>query len=74
MSLNAIHDAVPTLCPKSYAHGKLQDGNGYFLATDFLDLSPSGAEPGSGVSLAEKLARLHSKETPVPKGYEEPML
>ena len=70
MSLNAIHNAVPSLCPKSYAHGRLSTGAGSFLATDFLDLSPSSAAKGSGQSLAQKLAELHSTPAPVPAGYE----
>jgi len=37
-SLNAIHTAIPSLCPRSYAHGPLSTGSGSFLATDFLNL------------------------------------
>jgi protein-ribulosamine 3-kinase len=75
-SLNAIHDAVPSLCPRSYAHGKLSDAPGSFLVTDFLDLSPRSrhsAPPGSGMSLAQKLAQLHSTPVPVPEGYDTPV-
>ncbi|KIW44241.1 uncharacterized protein PV06_05267 [Exophiala oligosperma] len=85
-SLNAIHDAVPSLCPKSFGWGQLEKGGGggYFLATEFLNLgglSPSmskrrgsggATSAGSGMSLAEKLARLHSTPAPVPEGYDEP--
>ncbi|KAJ8071076.1 hypothetical protein OCU04_001421 [Sclerotinia nivalis] len=70
-SLNAIHSIVPTLCPKSHAHGPLESG-GFFLATDFLDLNPRDGKPGSGESLAMKLAKLHSTPAPIPEGYEEP--
>ncbi|CZR53835.1 related to fructosamine-3-kinase [Phialocephala subalpina] len=70
-SLNAIHSTVPSLCPVSHAHGNLSSGNGSFLATDFLNLSASGSS-GSGQSLAQKLAKLHSTPAPVPEGYEEP--
>lgn len=69
MSLNAIHSTVPTLCPKSYANGKLSDNTGAFLATDFLDLSSRSSVPGSGLSLAQKLAKLHSTPAPIPEGY-----
>lgn len=75
-SLNAIHNTVPSLCPKSYANGKLSTGAGSFLATDFLDLSSStssSAAPGSGMSLAQKLAKLHSTPAPVPDGYAKAM-
>ncbi|EXJ91477.1 hypothetical protein A1O3_00025 [Capronia epimyces CBS 606.96] len=78
-SLNAIHNAVPSLCPKSFAWGKLDSG-GYFLATEFLELGGSGlsrsgtrgrsAGHGSGISLAEKLAKLHTTPAPTPHGYE----
>lgn len=75
MSLNAIHNAVPSLCPKSYANGKLEDESGSFLVTDFLDLSGSSSrrESASGVSLAQKLAKLHSIPAPIPEGHETPM-
>lgn len=73
MSLNAIHSAVPSLCPRSYANGKLSDGSGSFLATDFLDLSSShSSQRGSGMSLAEKIAKLHSTPVPAPEGYDRP--
>ncbi len=72
-SLNAIHSAVPNFCPQSYAHGPLQDRPGaFFLATDFLDLG-STAPGGSGLSLAAKLARLHTTPAPIPEGYDRPM-
>ncbi|TGO35379.1 hypothetical protein BHYA_0160g00120 [Botrytis hyacinthi] len=72
-SLNAIHSIVPSLCPQSYAHGPLESGGGFFLATDFLDLNPRNAKstPGSGESLARKLAKLHSVSAPIPEGYQE---
>ncbi|KPI44520.1 Ketosamine-3-kinase [Cyphellophora attinorum] len=79
-SLNAIHDAVPSLCPKAYAWGKLDKRDGYFLATEFLDLggrrlttASSGTSDGSGLSLAQKMAKLHSTPAPIPEGYDMPM-
>jgi protein-ribulosamine 3-kinase len=71
-SLNAIHTAVLTLCPRSYAHGALSTGTGAFLVTDFLDLTSSSSTKGSGQSLAQKLATLHSTPAPIPSGYSEP--
>ncbi|EXJ65759.1 uncharacterized protein A1O5_11000 [Cladophialophora psammophila CBS 110553] len=78
-SLNAIHDGVPSLCPKSFAWGQLEKGGGYFLATEFLDLggrfssrTRSGNSEGSGMSLAQKLAKLHTTSAPVPEGYDSP--
>lgn len=76
-SLNAIHAAVPSLCPKSFAWGAMDDGGGYFLATEFLDMGRgfgrtrwSGKGKGSGMTLAEKLALLHTTPAPVPDGYD----
>ncbi|KAL6879565.1 fructosamine kinase [Trichoderma longibrachiatum] len=71
-SLNAIHDTVPDFCPRSYAHGALQQPNKHFLATDFLRLGYSQSQ-GSGVSFAAKLARLHSTPAPVPEGFDGPV-
>ena len=76
-SLNALH-TIPSLCPQSFAHGTMDNG-GAFLVTDFLDMGGSrsssavGTEEGSGMSLAQKLAKLHTTPAPVPEGYERPM-
>ncbi|PPJ55939.1 hypothetical protein CBER1_03571 [Cercospora berteroae] len=70
-SLNAIHDAVPTLCPKSHGSGTFSDSQDtYFLITDFLDISARGN--ASGQSLAQKLAKLHTTPAPVPSGHSTP--
>ncbi|EXJ61048.1 serine/threonine protein kinase [Cladophialophora yegresii CBS 114405] len=79
-SLNAMHGAVPSLCPQSFAWGSLENNGGYFLATEFLDLSASSsrtkagarAGTGSGMSLAEKLAKLHTTPAPIPEGFDSP--
>lgn len=75
-SLNAIHDIVPSLCPASLATAMLEDHSGAFLVTEFLDLNPfssSSKEKGSGLSLAAKLAKLHTTPAPVPEGYSKPV-
>ncbi|KAF3766292.1 Ketosamine-3-kinase [Cryphonectria parasitica EP155] len=72
-SLNAIHAVVPDLCPASRGHGEL--GNGldyYFIVTDLIDLQATDP-PGSGRSLAQKLAALHKAPVPIPEGYDRPM-
>ncbi|KAH9829514.1 Fructosamine kinase [Teratosphaeria destructans] len=74
-SLTAIHNAVPTLCPKSFGHGKFADSTAKsFLVTDYLDLSGrfKGSRASTGMSLAEKLAKLHTTPAPVPEGYDKP--
>lgn len=77
-SLNAIHTAVPSLCPKSYAWGQLDNTDGYFLATEFLELggitsTRNTRGNGSGLSLAQKLGKLHSTPAPTPEGHDRPM-
>ena len=84
-SLNAIHRAVPSLCPRSFAEGLLEDsaqreGEGAFLVTEFLDMSGRisssnniNNEKGSGMSLAAKLAKLHTTPAPIPDGYSKPV-
>jgi protein-ribulosamine 3-kinase len=77
-SLNAIHNAVPNFCPRSHAHGPMSSANKHFLATDFLDLgaavSPGGGgSSGPPLSLAAKLAKLHTTPAPIPAGYDRPM-
>ncbi|KAL8810761.1 MAG: hypothetical protein Q9223_002141 [Gallowayella weberi] len=75
-SLNAIHNAVPSLCPASLAAGVSDDGNA-FLVTDFLDMSfrssADNQRSSSAMSLATKLAKLHTTPAPVPAGYSRPM-
>ncbi|KAK5117490.1 hypothetical protein LTR85_008875 [Meristemomyces frigidus] len=74
-SLNAIHNAVPTLCPRSFGHGRLTDAPGkHYLVTDYLDLSGrlSSTKSAKGMSLAQKLAKLHTTPAPTPKGYDKP--
>ena len=78
-SLNAIHAAVPSLCPASHAWGQMGSG-GAFLVTGFLDMGARSAfsggggskQNGSGMTLAKKLAKLHSAPAPIPGDYETP--
>ncbi|MCJ1373298.1 1-phosphatidylinositol-3-phosphate 5-kinase [Loxospora ochrophaea] len=73
-SLNAIHQAVPTLCPASFANGFLEDSpEASFLVTDFLDLTSRSSAESSKLSLAAKLAKLHTTPAPIPEGFERPV-
>ena len=79
-SLNAIHAAVPSLCPQAHAAGELEASPGtFYLVTDFLDLSShdhTGTPrkgSGSGLSLVQKLARLHTTSAPIPEGCSTPV-
>ncbi|KAL9123154.1 MAG: hypothetical protein Q9187_000299 [Circinaria calcarea] len=75
LSLNAIHAVVSSLCPRAYAFGKMEEPpERFFLVTDYFDLSaraPTGK--GSGLSLAAKLAKLHTTPAPIPEGYSSPV-
>ena len=86
-SLNAIADAVPdiSLCPKSYGYGSLVGTKKgveeiAFLVTEYLDMQsqPTAGRSGGGgrtkksLSLAAKLAKLHSTPAPIPPGEERP--
>lgn len=76
-SLNAIHSAVPNLCPRSFAEGRLEDSpGGAFLVTDFLDMSgptTGRLEKRSTDTLPSKLAKLHTTPAPIPDGYSKPV-
>ncbi|KAK4608918.1 Ketosamine-3-kinase [Fulvia fulva] len=73
-SLKAIYSAVPTLCPNSFGHGEFVDAPGTsFLVTDYLDLSGGRrGSKGKGMTLAQKLAKLHTTPAPTPAGYDKP--
>lgn len=87
-SLNAIHAVVPSLCPQSFGHGVLEKDqqssssrHTAFLVTDYLDLearaaAASGDAKGhglSGLSLAAKLAKLHTTPAPISEGFTTPV-
>ncbi|KAI9679187.1 MAG: hypothetical protein M1817_005206 [Caeruleum heppii] len=73
VSLNAIHDVVPTLSPRSYGCGELRNEKGvYFLVTDFVDLISSSSSSSTSKTLATKLAHLHTTPAPSPPGFSTP--
>lgn len=73
-SLQAIHNAVPSLCPQSYGHGRFSSQSSTsFLVTDFLNLTSRSAPKSSAPSLAAKLAKLHTTPAPIPEGHDRPM-
>ncbi|KAF2438863.1 Ketosamine-3-kinase [Karstenula rhodostoma CBS 690.94] len=73
-SLKAIYDAVPSLCPQSYGHGRFStQPTTSFLVTDFVNLTSRSAPKSSAPSLAAKLAKLHTTPAPVPDGHDKPM-
>ncbi|KAL1836266.1 hypothetical protein VTJ49DRAFT_5383 [Mycothermus thermophilus] len=74
-SLNALYSVDPSLnfVPRSHAHGPMQSSSSkFFLVTDFLDLG-SSAPGGTGLSLAAKLAKVHTTPAPIPPGFSKPM-
>ncbi|KAJ9641452.1 hypothetical protein H2199_005422 [Coniosporium tulheliwenetii] len=78
-SLNAIHAAVPSLCPQSFGWGHSSSSSStFFLVTDFLHLSPRhstsiSSQSTNPPSLAAKLAQLHTTPAPIPEGHDRPM-
>ncbi|KAF2476278.1 Ketosamine-3-kinase [Lindgomyces ingoldianus] len=74
VSLNALHDAVPSLCPQPFGYGHFSSQpSTFFLVTDFLNLTSRYISKSSGPSLASKLATLHTTPAPIPEGYDIPM-
>lgn len=74
-SLKAIHNAVPTLCPQPFGHGKFLDiPNKSFLVTAYLETASHSrsCRDTKGMTLAQKLAQLHSTPAPIPEGYDKP--
>ena len=71
--MNSIHSVVPSLCPFTLAYGRLKESSGSFLITDYLDRSgiQGPEDEGSGLSLGEKLAKLHRTAAPVPEGLDD---
>jgi len=72
-SLQALHAAVPLICPLSLGVGKLQESPNHFLVTEFVDVNAQTSEKGSGLSFAQKLAALHGAPVPPPDGSNQAM-
>lgn len=71
--MNTIHSVVPSLCPRSYGHGRLSNSTGSFLVTDFLERRSKNNGPSHALTLAQKLSLLHKEVAPTPAGYERPV-
>jgi fructosamine-3-kinase len=69
-SLNAIADVVPGFCPRAFGWGALDENKGYFLVTEFLDLSGRSRSSAtiSKSSFAQRLGKLHSTPAPSSPG------
>lgn len=76
-SLTALHHAVPSICPQSLGHGRFElSPDTFFLVTEFLHFAPRSASKTiskSTMSLAAKLAKLHSVPAPTPQGFDKPV-
>lgn len=72
-SLQALHAVVPSFCPLSLGFGKLSLSSNHFLLTEFLDVNEQTSEMGSGLSFAQKLAKLHTAPVPTPEGHNQAM-
>ncbi|KAG8531939.1 uncharacterized protein KY384_003575 [Bacidia gigantensis] len=75
LSLMLLHKAVPTLSPKPLAWGKFKDSNTWYLVTEWVDLEANEEDTGMefGLTLAQKVAKLHTTIAPVPEGHKTPM-
>lgn len=63
-SLTALNDCVPHMCPKSIAYGLMSDSEDAFLLTEFIQVGDNRMRRKPQVSLAKKLAELHSAPAP----------
>jgi protein-ribulosamine 3-kinase len=75
VSLTLLHNTVPTLVPRPLAWGKFSTSDTYYLVTEWIDVQTrnSGAGPGTGLTLAQKVAKLHTTPAPVPEGQTRPV-
>lgn len=71
-SLSIIHSTVPSVCPRSFGHGRFSNSDGCFMVTEFLERRPERRSSGTS-TLAQKLALLHNQVAPIPEGYSQPM-
>jgi hypothetical protein len=72
-SLQALRAVVPSFCPLSLGFGKLSLSSNYILLTEFLNVNAQTSEMGSGLSFAQKLAKVHSAPVPTPEGHNQAM-
>lgn len=74
VSLTLLHEAVPTLVPRPIVWGKFASSDDYYLVTEWIDEeAKDDGEPGIGLTLAQKIAKLHNSPAPIPKGFKNAM-
>ncbi|KAL1797076.1 hypothetical protein ACET3X_005616 [Alternaria dauci] len=75
LGLIDLHKACPSSVPYPVAHGNLSATVGCFLIMEYLEQDTSGKliSAMDTMSLAQKLAKLHSYPTPVPEGFDAPV-
>ncbi|KAF3000472.1 hypothetical protein E8E14_000812 [Neopestalotiopsis sp. 37M] len=75
IALQRIHEAVPTLAPKPLAWGQFATSDRWYLVTEWVDVDAEDAAPGSGtgLSLAQKVGKLHKTVAPIVPGQKTPM-
>lgn len=67
---------MPSICPFTLGHGKFANSTDHFLLMEFIDAvnrGEGGSSTGSGLSLAQKLAKLHTTAAPIPPGHSQRM-
>lgn len=75
LGLLDLHKACPSSVPYPIAHGNLSATVGCFLVMEYLDQDTSGnlISATNTMSLAHKLATLHSAPTSIPEGFSAPV-
>ncbi|KAI9722499.1 MAG: hypothetical protein M1828_004746 [Chrysothrix sp. TS-e1954] len=75
VSLTLLHEIVPTLAPKPLAWGKYEESETWYLVTEWIDMNArnDGCGSGTGLTLAQKVARLHTTPARIPEGHTRPM-
>ncbi|KAF2033224.1 fructosamine-3-kinase [Setomelanomma holmii] len=75
IALQLLYEAVPTLVPRPIVWGKFAAIETYYSVTEWIDEDTEdiGRDRGTGLSLAQKVAKLHNTPAPTPDGYDARM-
>lgn len=66
---------MPTLAPQPTVWGKLTDAETYYLITEWVEVDAQDPREvlSTGLTLAQKVAKLHTTPAAIPTGYRSPM-
>ena len=73
--MTPLHEAVPTLAPKPIVWGKFSEFETYYLVTEWVEVDADcpGKGPGTTLTLAQKVAKLHTTPAPAQQGRKRTM-